>query len=173
MSNFFRLTCVEIIFLIRFLTDPRYIAHLWRKNGMCIEAEKKFIPVYTDIWIDDQVFILLHSRGRLVEWIRCRYERIEISRWFKDCYVSYERYVSLLRVRMNFTKRRYVIKMYTLFTDIPFRQAVRKLKTTECNHDESTMISHIQTTRKGHGRQVTLESQINCNCGGSVTINRR
>ena len=48
MLNFFRLTCVEIIFLIRFLTDPRYIARslTQERAGMCIEAEKKFIRVY-------------------------------------------------------------------------------------------------------------------------------
>lgn len=55
MSNFFRLTCVEIIFLIRFLTDPRYIARslTQERAGMCIEAEKKFIRVYIYIYIHD------------------------------------------------------------------------------------------------------------------------
>lgn len=48
---------------------------------------------------------------------------MEISRWFKLRIVQ-----MILRIRMNFTKRRYVIKMYTLFTDISSQ--LRQLKNT-------------------------------------------
>lgn len=99
---------------------------LWRKNGLeCVSKRKKNLYVYIYIYTytisrSMMVFILLHSdradRTRLVQRllksVQIRRNRwMEIWRRFKSRIVQ-----MILRIRMNFTKRRYVIKMYTHFS---------------------------------------------------------
>lgn len=175
MSNFFRLTCVEIIFLIRFLTDPRYIAHLWRKNGNVYRSGKKIytgIYGYLDRWSGFHTFA--QQRKTRIDLLNERIDMNEsVDRNFNDrlrlLRLSYEWCAVVAHIEWILQSGDTWLKC----THFSQTSHSAKLKNTECNHDESTKISRIQTTRKGHGRQVTLETQINCNCGGSVTINRR